>query len=80
MGDGRFASSFLLLGIGLLEASKKANLSFKSLSPKPPFETAPGQFLHSQNDYTHTFYDLGIDFPITHDICYAGRSGRNFNV
>ena len=33
--DGRFASSFLLLGIGFLEASKKANSSFKSPSPKP---------------------------------------------
>ena len=33
--NGRFASSFLLLGIGLLQASKKANLSFKSPSPKP---------------------------------------------
>ena len=32
---GRFAKSFLLLGIGFLEASKKANLSFKSPSPKP---------------------------------------------
>ena len=31
----RFASSFLLLGVGLLQASKKANLSFKSPSPKP---------------------------------------------
>ena len=31
----RFASSFLLLGIGFLEASKKATLSFKSPSPKP---------------------------------------------
>ena len=34
--NGRFASRFLLLGIGFLEASKKANLSFKSSSPKPP--------------------------------------------
>ena len=33
--NGRFACSFLLLGIGLLQASKKANLSFKSPSPKP---------------------------------------------
>ena len=33
--NGRFASSFLLLGIGFLEASKKDNLSFKSPSPKP---------------------------------------------
>ena len=33
--NGRFASSFLLSGIGFLEASKKANLSFKSPSPKP---------------------------------------------
>ena len=33
--NGRFASSFLLLGIGFLEASKKANLSFKNPSPKP---------------------------------------------
>ena len=33
--NGRFASSLLLLGIGLLQASKKANLSFKSPSPKP---------------------------------------------
>ena len=32
--NGRFASSFLLLGVGLLEASQKANLSFKSPSPK----------------------------------------------
>ena len=31
----RFASRFLLLGIGFLEASKKANLSFKSTSLKP---------------------------------------------
>ena len=31
----RFASSFLLLGIEFLKASKKANLSFKSPSPKP---------------------------------------------
>ena len=34
--NGRFvASTFLLLGKGFLEASKKANLSFKSPSPKP---------------------------------------------
>ena len=33
--NGRLASSFLLLGIGLLFASRKANLSFKSPSPKP---------------------------------------------
>ena len=33
--NGRFASRFLLLGIGFLEASNKANLSFKSPSPKP---------------------------------------------
>ena len=30
-----FASSFLLLGIGFLEALKKAKLSFKRPSPKP---------------------------------------------
>ena len=33
--NGHFASSFLLLGIGLVQASKKANLSFQSPSPKP---------------------------------------------
>ena len=33
--NGCFASRFLLLGIGCLEASKKANSSFKSTSPKP---------------------------------------------
>ena len=33
--NGRFAGSFLFLGIGLLKALKKANLSFKSPSPKP---------------------------------------------
>ena len=36
--NGCFANRFLLLGIGpigVLEASKKANLSFKSPSPKP---------------------------------------------
>ena len=33
--NGRFASRFLLLGIGFLEALKKTNLSFKSPSPKP---------------------------------------------
>ena len=33
--NGRFASSFLLLGIGFLEALKKANVSFESPSPKP---------------------------------------------
>ena len=33
--NGRFASNFLLLGVGFLEASKQANSSFKSLAPKP---------------------------------------------
>ena len=33
--NGCFASRFLLLGIGFLEASIKTNLSFKSPSPKP---------------------------------------------
>ena len=33
--NGRFASSFLLLGRGLLYASKKVNVSFKSPFPKP---------------------------------------------
>ena len=33
--NGRFASRFLLFGLGFSEASKKANLSFKSPSPKP---------------------------------------------
>ena len=33
--NGRFASRFLLLGIGFSEALKKANLSFKSPSPEP---------------------------------------------
>ena len=33
--NGCFASRFLLLGIGFLEASKKANLSFKSPSSEP---------------------------------------------
>ena len=33
----------------------------------------------TQNDYTHThtFYYLGIHFPITQDICYTWLSGRN---
>ena len=39
--NGRFASSLLLLGIGVSQASKKAIFSFKSPSPKPHF--------HSQN-------------------------------
>ena len=33
--NGLFASTFCLSGIGVLEASKKASLSFKSPSPKP---------------------------------------------
>ena len=35
--NGHFASSFLLLGIAVLEASKKANLSFKSPLSENPF-------------------------------------------
>ena len=42
--NGHFASGFLLLGIGLLEASKKANLSFKSPSPKPHFNRTGSVF------------------------------------
>ena len=42
--NGRFASRFLLLGIGFLEASKKANLSFKSPSPKPPLNRTGSVF------------------------------------
>ena len=44
--NGRFASSILLLGIGFLEASQKANLSFESPSPKPHLNWT-GQVLHS---------------------------------
>ena len=33
---------------------------------------APKMFLH-----THTFYCLGINFPITQDICYTRLSRRN---
>ena len=33
----------------------------------------------AQYDYTHVFiiYHLGIEFPITQDICYTGLTGRN---
>ena len=42
--NGRFASRFLLLGLGFLEASKKANLSFKSPSPKPHLSRTGSEF------------------------------------
>ena len=45
--NGRFASSFLLLGVGVGEASKNADLSFKG-PPRNPIQTRPGHFLHSQ--------------------------------
>ena len=39
--------------------------------------TPPSSYKRTQNDYTHTFYYLGINFPIAQDICYTGLSGRN---
>ena len=64
-----FASRFLLLGIGFLEASKKANLSFKRPSPKPHLNRTGSVFALPINDfginirfdytYTDTFHCFG---------------------
>ena len=42
--NGHFASSFLLLGIGFLEASKQANLSFKRPSLEPRLDRTGSVF------------------------------------
>ena len=46
--NGRFASSFLLLGIGLSKASKR-QICLSKVPLRNPIETGPGQFLHSQS-------------------------------
>ena len=61
--NGRFASRFLLLGIGFLEASKKANLSFRSPSPKPQLNRTGSVFAlpinFGGNSLTLTVAELG---------------------
>ena len=47
--NGRFPSSFLLLGIAFLEALKKANVSFKSPSPKPHLNRTGSVFALPKN-------------------------------
>ena len=47
--NGHFASSFLLLGIGFLEASKNANLSFKRPSTKPHLHRTGSAFALPSN-------------------------------
>ena len=61
--NGHFASSFLLLGIRFLEASKKANLSFKSPSPKPYLNRTGSVFAKSCLVKCSQFY-LAFSRPV----------------
>ena len=56
--NGGFASSFLLLGVGLLQASKR-QICLSKVPLRNPIQTGPGQFLHSQKRLTRYSKEIG---------------------
>ena len=73
--NGRFASSLLLLGVGLLQASKKAHLSFRSPSAKPHFNRtgsvfALPMFIHFVCCF-HSCFPCFMFLPFCFDVGFA---------